>query len=213
VEVPGEFHILFVCTGNVCRSPFAELLTRRLLDDLLPPPDATRITVGSAGCHALRGHGVDPHTGAELARWDVPGPIIATHTARQVETGMLVGADLVLTAERTHRAHVARMYPQGLRRTFCLTEFHRLLSVVDPHGPVPGMHTMVEAAAAARGVSPPVPTEADGIPDPYGRSAQFHRGCARMISALVTDILAGLLTCRRRVSPGCAPPGATRRGS
>jgi low molecular weight protein-tyrosine phosphatase len=197
VEVPGEFHILFVCTGNVCRSPFAELLTRRLLDGLLPPHDAARITVGSAGCHALRGHGVDPQTGAELARWDVPGPTIATHTARQVETGMLVGADLVLTADRTHRAHVARMYPQGLRRTFCLPEFHRLLAVVDPRAPVMGMHTVVEAAAAARGTSPPVPTEADAIPDPYGRSPQFHHTCAKTIGALLTDILTRMLTSSR----------------
>lgn len=49
-------HIMFVCTGNVCRSPMGELLMRRYLS-------GTSITVSSAGTHALVGHPIDPSSG------------------------------------------------------------------------------------------------------------------------------------------------------
>lgn len=183
---PDEFHILFVCTGNICRSPFAELVTRHVL---APPA----VTVTSAGCHALLGHGVDPLTRTELARWGVPGPAIAAHAARQVDPDMLGRADLILTAERTHRAHLATMHPQGLRRTFCLREFHRLLTAARPYQPVSSIHDMVAIAAAARGMIPSVPAATDAIADPHGQPAGFHQTCANTIATLLRDILTSLV--------------------
>jgi protein-tyrosine phosphatase len=196
VSGPG-FAILFVCTGNVCRSPFAELLTRRLLDQTLAPADAARIAVSSAGTDVLHGAGIHPLTGAELARWGVAGPAVAGHAARQVNPAMLAAADLVLTAERRHRSHVVQDHPGALRTAFCLREFHRLLSVVDPlpppAEPVSHLRGAIQAVAAHRGLLPPVPPDHDTIPDPYGGPPESHHHAAAMLAALLHDVLARLL--------------------
>lgn len=193
---PPGFTVLFVCTGNVCRSPFAELLTRRLVDETLRPADAARIVVASAGSNALHDAGIDPLTRAELTRWGISGTAVAAHTARQVDAAMLAGADLVLTAERHHRAHVVQNHPEALRTTFCLREFHRLLSTVDhlaPVEPVVRLHAAVAAVRTRRGMSPPVPAEQDAIPDPYGSPAQAHHHSATMLAVLLRDVLARLV--------------------
>jgi protein-tyrosine phosphatase len=191
-----RFDILFVCTGNVCRSAFAELLTRRLLDRALPPPTAARVAVASAGCAALTGAGVHPLTRAELEVRGVTRSRVAAHVARQVDERMLVAADVVLTAERRHRAHVVEMCPEVLGRTFCLREIHRLLSDVDlgmPGDPVPRLHAAVAAAAGRRGMIPPVPAEEDTVPDPFGRPAQAHRYSAALIDDLLHDLVFELI--------------------
>jgi protein-tyrosine phosphatase len=190
------FAILFVCTGNVCRSPFAELLTRRLLDDSLAPADAARIAVSSAGTDTLHGAGIHPLMCAELARWGISGPAVAGHTARQVNAAMIAGADLVLTAERRHRSYVVQDHADALRTAFSLREFHRLLSIVDnlPQAePVTHLHTTVQAVAARRGMVPPVPAEHDTIPDPYGLAAEAHHHSANLLAGLLRDVFARLL--------------------
>ena len=58
--------MLFVCTGNVCRSPVAELVTRRLLADNFGPEEAARFAVSSAGTNAALGEPMDPRSRAEL---------------------------------------------------------------------------------------------------------------------------------------------------
>ncbi|OLF08595.1 arsenate reductase/protein-tyrosine-phosphatase family protein [Actinophytocola xanthii] len=191
------FDILFVCTGNVCRSAFAELLTRRLLDRALPPATAARVSVASAGCAALTGAGVHPLTRAELAVRGVPGARVNAHVARQVDERMLAGADVVLTAERRHRAHVVELYPEALGRTFCLRELHRLLSGVDlrvREDPVARLHAAVATAAGRRGMIPPVSAEQDAVPDPFGRPAEAHRQAAALIGDLLADLVTDLVT-------------------
>jgi hypothetical protein len=44
-----EFRVLYVCTGNICRSPFAEILTRHLLTGRLGGQAAAAFDVSSAG--------------------------------------------------------------------------------------------------------------------------------------------------------------------
>jgi low molecular weight protein-tyrosine phosphatase len=190
-----EFAILFVCTGNVCRSPFAAALTRHLLDDVMPQPDAARIVIASAGTRAPVGAAIHPATRAELAGWGVTGPAVDGHYACQVDAALLSVADLVLTAERHHRALVVQAHPEALRTTFCLREFHRLLSTVDhlaPADPVARLHAAVAEVTARRGTIPPVPPDQDAVPDPYGGPAAAHRHSATMLGGLVRDIVARL---------------------
>ena len=48
-------HIMFVCTGNICRSPMGELLLTRYLS-------GTTVQVSSAGTHGLPMHQIDPNS-------------------------------------------------------------------------------------------------------------------------------------------------------
>src|SRR4051812_32932148 len=58
--VDGEFRLLFVCTGNICRSPFAEILTRHLLVGRLGGRVAGRFEISSAGVQAVVGSPMHP---------------------------------------------------------------------------------------------------------------------------------------------------------
>src|SRR5690606_13926645 len=91
--------ILFVCVGNICRSPTAELLMRRRLQG------RSNVEVSSAGLQALVGRPVDPQA-ATLLRENGIDP--DSHVARQSTPSVLVAADLVLVMEQSHHARIVR---------------------------------------------------------------------------------------------------------
>src|SRR4051812_10984921 len=62
----APFTVLFVCTGNICRSPVAERVARAFLDAALGA-EAACIHLGSAGTRAVVGSGVHPDSAAVLA--------------------------------------------------------------------------------------------------------------------------------------------------
>jgi protein-tyrosine phosphatase len=182
-----------VCTGNVCRSPFAEFLTRHLFAERLRPEDAARFSVASAGIRAAVGARMDSATRAELPRWGVPGTAADDHVARQLDQPTAAAADLVLTADRAHRAHVVGLRSVALRTTFCLREFSRLLASVtlDPaeRDPVRRARLAVAATSLARGSVPPVSPADDAVPDPVGLPREAHfLSCALIGTALRTSL-------------------------
>lgn len=187
----GQFGVLFVCTGNTCRSAFAEILARRLLVEHLGLVQAARFQLSSAGTHALPGAPIDPLTRAELAPWGLDGAVAESFTSRPLTARTLGTADLVLTAERAHRSHVVQVEPAALGSTFCLREFARLVSyaaaLVDRSAlfadPVGRAHAAVAAARANRGLTPPVPPEQDDVADPKGRDQAAHHESALTISS------------------------------
>ena len=92
------FRILFVCTGNTCRSPLAAAVLRDALGD-----DARLVEVSSAGTAASEGDGASDGTRriAERAGLDLSG-----HRSRRITQDIARAADLVLVMERDHRAAV-----------------------------------------------------------------------------------------------------------
>ncbi len=116
--------ILFVCVGNVCRSPTAEYLFRKRL------PDAG-IAVESAGLGALVGRGMDKTALAVLADRGVDG---GAHVARQLNAAMLRAADLVLAMEKRHLAAIGRMAPEVSGKSFLLGKWQGEQAIPDPYG-------------------------------------------------------------------------------
>ncbi len=114
------FRILFVCVGNVCRSPLGE----RLLAARLP---ADRFEVSSAGVGALAGAAMDPEAAGHLEAY---GASADGFVARQLIPSMVKESDLVLTATKAIRSRVLEEAPAALRRTFTVLEFVALLDVV-----------------------------------------------------------------------------------
>ncbi len=187
-----RFGILFVCSGGRCRSPAAEVLARLLLNERFGPLHAAQFDVSSAGTQAVPGEPIDPRTRTELVELGLASgaslPDSAPLSAEAIEA-----ADLVLTAERTHRSMVVQMAPGALGKTFCLREFARLLASIDcegmPSEPVARARAMVVAARDNRGVIPPVPPSEDEIADPMGRGQTAHHVAAALISSALAQIL------------------------
>jgi protein-tyrosine phosphatase len=167
------FTVLYVCTGNVCRSPTAELLFRGWAD---PAPD---VTVSSAGLQALVGHGIDHSSAAALGELGIDP---SRHRARQFEPWMATDADLILTASREHRDQVMTELPSFYKRIFTMKEFARLVNGVEPSEPSEPA-AVVAAAAARRGQGPRVAPEDDDVRDPY-RGAINH---AKTIAEEITE--------------------------
>ncbi|UEJ81113.1 hypothetical protein Bra3105_09565 [Brachybacterium halotolerans subsp. kimchii] len=96
--------VLFVCTGNVCRSPFAERLLR---------VRAPQLEVRSAGVGALVGSPIESRIARELER---RGASAEGFAAREVESADL-SADLVLVMSSRQRGLLIDEHPRAARRT------------------------------------------------------------------------------------------------
>lgn len=124
------YHILTVCTGNICRSPMAE----GLLKHLLPQHFKDRITVGSAGTHGLHGHQPSPFAVEALQEWGID---IRNHRARQLNRDLVRRADLILTMEKMHLDMVCSYLLFNKSRVKLLTHFgppYMEPEVEDPYG-------------------------------------------------------------------------------
>jgi len=112
--------ILFVCSGNTCRSPMAEGLARRLLPDPGERQGEEEILVFSAGLHALPG---DPATENAVEAMAEEGVDLRRHRATLLTREMIVEADLVLTMTAGHRRLVREMAPDQAHKVFTLAEY------------------------------------------------------------------------------------------
>lgn len=125
----ATFNILFVCTGNTCRSPLAEALARRELERRGWP----HVQVASAGIAAREGDGASRHAVTVAQRHAVD---LADHRSRHLTAEMVDWADLVLGMGPTHLDGVARLGGEEKMRT--LGDFaagdQRGRSVPDPFG-------------------------------------------------------------------------------
>jgi protein-tyrosine phosphatase len=181
-----HFGILFVCTGNVCRSVLAERLTRRGIRARLGD-EAARFAVTSAGTAARDGSPMHPYIGQALA-WLAAGADADGFASRQLTAGDIEAADLILCACAEHRDQVLTMCPAASRRCFLLREFARLAAVLGaPTDPADA----VAAAARLRGRIPYVEPAADEIPDPAADPEAFA-ACAREIDGVLTPVLDAL---------------------
>ncbi|WP_329083751.1 MULTISPECIES: arsenate reductase/protein-tyrosine-phosphatase family protein [unclassified Streptosporangium] len=172
----ARFRILFVCTGNVCRSPLAERLTRSALG----PCPAVQVT--SAGTRAEPGREMTERARRVLVRL---GGDPAGFGSRPLVPDLVAAADLVLTATRGHRAESVAMHLAAVTRTFTIAEFGTLVRAVPPEeithhrDPVRRARALVDEARALRGL---VRVDQLDIADPFGRSRLAYRVAGRDIA-------------------------------
>jgi protein-tyrosine phosphatase len=169
------FRVLFVCIGNVCRSPVGE----RLLAARLP---AERFDVSSAGVGAMVGYAMSKYAAEELRAY---GGDPTGFAARQLTPDMVEAADVVLTATRGLRSQVLAEMPAALRRTFTIVEFAALVEQAEGSTP----EQLVKWAGVHRSLAANVDQD---IPDPYRRGPEAHARAARVIDAAVQQIAKGL---------------------
>lgn len=121
--VTRSLNIVFVCTGNTCRSPMARIMFQQLLDER-----GLNWRVKSAGIAAA--------DGAPAARDAVEvmkehGLNLSTHEATLLTPTLVSEADLILTMTAAHKDAVRRIDPAAIEKTFSLREFVGLSGDVD----------------------------------------------------------------------------------
>ncbi len=188
VSNPGGT-ILFVCTGNICRSPFLELALRHGLAQR----HITSIAVRSAGTDALLRQPMAAPMADILADQNIDA---SSFRSRQLERHMVRSADLILTAERSHRSIVARLQPDALPRIFTLRQAARLVqSATEQEASDPGANAASQLAtliASGRAINHPSAGDGDDVPDPWQQSRSFYRHVAGMLKEPL-DVLANVL--------------------
>jgi protein-tyrosine phosphatase len=114
--------ILFVCVGNICRSPTAEYLLKRLLagDDF---------DISSAGLGALVGYPMEPTAAEMLKAHGVDG---SNHRGRQLTENILRQSDLILAMEKSQTASIIRMAPEVSGKVFMLGKWQSDVGIPDP---------------------------------------------------------------------------------
>jgi Protein-tyrosine-phosphatase len=98
--------ILFVCSGNTCRSPLAEAVTRRMLRDA----QRTDIEVSSAGTNAWDG---SPASDGALLVGMERGLDLSEHRSRLLTPEIVRESDLILAMSPSHVARVKEIDPKA----------------------------------------------------------------------------------------------------
>lgn len=107
-------HVLFVCTGNTCRSPMAEGLFR------LATRDRQDFSVSSAGVSASRGAPCNPETAALLERRNTT---LEGFASRAVSDAILAEATHVFAMTRGHLQVLEARFPKHSDKFYLTCEF------------------------------------------------------------------------------------------
>lgn len=173
-----SYQVLFVCTGNICCSAYAEVAAR----------DATIASVqfASAGIFALTGEGLCLEMATFLkGRGDTSG-----HHARQLTRGLMEPANLVITMGTDHRSYILDEWPEMGLKTFVIghvaREMRRLPGAVT-------LDDLVDHLSRHRTTQ-----SDDAVPDPYRRGAGAAAMAAHAIDTHLAPILDGLRTLAAR---------------
>jgi len=205
-EVEAEIDVMFVCTGNLCRSPSAAAFFERSVRQSQSQSqtqsqtqsqkehgqnhaEIQKVTVQSLGIMGSTSE-VPPRLVKEGAAF---GLDFGDHVSRRISVGTIRRADLIVTMAREHVREIVLAQNDAFTKTFTLREIVRRGQDKGPRQPGDSLHTWLQRLNAGRrhldliGDSPD-----DDIQDPMGgRSEQFRNmlieveGLTRSLHALI----------------------------
>jgi protein-tyrosine-phosphatase len=176
----APLRVLFVCTANVCRSAFAEVMTGQRTD-----PGA--LEVGSAGINGWRRHPVERYMADQLIRRGLdPSPF----RSRRLQPEMIDSADVVLTMEASQCRLILELRPGAVGRTFSLGQFARGAAGLQED-------RASEPPLTAVGLRQPEARDEDDVVDPYGRGPAAAQQAADRIERLLASVVPVLLELQR----------------
>jgi protein-tyrosine-phosphatase len=178
--------VLFVCTGNICRSPMAAGFAGSVLESRCPG-----LSVRSAGM-LVSGF---PPTREVIEVMARRGLDVAGHRSRRLASALAENPDLVVGMAREHVREVAGQAPWLASRTFTLKELVRLGDEVGPRRAGEPLGRYLERVGSIR-AELPVTGDRSGrladlfhdVADPIGQGIDVYEGCAKEIEDLVTHL-------------------------
>lgn len=150
--------ILFVCTGNTCRSYMAEVIALDYLGRL--GQEAANLQVVSAGTGAFAG---EPPSLEAQRVMEEQGFSLIDHRSKALTPQLIATADLILTMTQRQKSQVLALHPAAERKVYLLREYGRdPLSKPDNEG------------------------SNQDIIDPFGQPLEYYRICAAQLGPFVT---------------------------
>ncbi|XVX20488.1 dTDP-4-dehydrorhamnose 3,5-epimerase family protein [Actinomycetota bacterium] len=168
----GSYRVLFVCTANICRSAYADVVAR----DEAP----SGVEFASAGTHALVGEPIDPPMAAQTGGRGKVG----AHRAQQLTHELVDWADLILAMGTSHRRYILDEWPSAVRKTFLIGHVSRAMAQMPPDV---RLDSLTEYLRRHR--SNP---RGDVVADPYRRGDAAAARAGRELDAHLQSILGGL---------------------
>lgn len=184
--------ILFVCTGNTCRSPMAEAMLRRLAQE-----SGIDLEVRSAGVAAVDHLPVSVHALTILREKGMEEDLRST----SFSANWAEWAEIILTMTVHHKQEVIQRFPQTADKTFTLKEY----AEDDPEtlAKVKNWEQMYANFQIKQALSQPITKEEEdaffqleqnmpdyNIADPFGGSLDAYRDCAAEIEAALHKLVA-----------------------
>lgn len=172
-------NVLFVCTGNVCRSPMAEgflkeQAERRSLD----------LHVRSTGTHAWNGRAATIDGRKVMASLGVP---IDDHRSMELDSELIDWADLVICMAYEHVREVERTFADATAKTYTLKGFLELLPSLPTYEDTGSwLRAAAELQSLADAVADP------DVDDPFGEREAAYRRVATEIRELIERLADGL---------------------
>lgn len=178
----GLFRVLFVCTANICRSAYADVMARHLMADLLDGR-GTPLRFASAGTWGFDQHPMCPEM---VDQAEARGVDASWFRSQRVTRELIADAHLVLAAGTDHVSFLVDEWPAEYKKVFTFNQFAAAIADAAPQ--LTGRELLAHAQANRR----PANRRGD-LPDPYRRGSVAAAESAELIDAYLELILQDLV--------------------
>lgn len=176
--------VLFVCTGNICRSPMGELMF-----PLFFRSDA--IETDSAGVNGLIGHHIDPSSNKLM---EIDGIDASAFRSKRITPQLALSSDLILCFTDAQRSNIVTLAPRARSRTYTVSDFANLCRYCTENGLISGdtiedrLDSVITDASMVR---PMLPAPQD-IKDPYHKEFEMFQNAHDQMGYAFADIARAL---------------------
>lgn len=177
--------VLFVCTGNICRSPMGELLFPQFFTD----PD---LQVDSAGTNGLVDSPIDPSSGKLMAQ---DGIDASAFRSKRLTPQLALGSDIIFCFSKHQQQKIATIAPPATRKTVTLNDFAAIAQYCAKEGLIEGdtyeerMQSILDNMSLVR----PMVGSTNDIADPYRKEFEAFETAHEEIGTAIATIAEAVL--------------------